>query len=542
MRLTEERTTIVLPDVHVGWEPEAETEEGAKGVHTKELRQFLETLLDRPGPLRLILTGDLVDLQRQEPLRAQLQLAAEVGDLLARLKSGGAEVVWLVGNHDYHLFDLISGRTALRQLVERFRHQLDWRRPPDVLLRDVEQALFEGIPPPHLISLFEHALPLGSAKYPVLEEVRAILKEAGQFRQMIEAQCGCTLAYPSVLLGPREQPVLLTHGDVANFMLAFAKLEAIPSDLPPWPRFLSWLCRRLARLRGVRRTDVFGFYQWLYAQEERSIAEFEAFFKQDPWTIIKLVSQFVASPYARRVLRPGFRRPLWAMGQGLAWLTRPLVKILGWVHRLRRDRVAVRRSLGHYSRVGFYTLLALAGVDLVWLVLNGWSLGANPPWGIGEFLLRLIPLLISLLLAGILLWGAGLTGMLWLERFEELLVENLEQKQRNLQTALQSGWLGQRLPPAGLAHHLVGHFHYPEQTAPDDAFPLTDVGAWIGRGRFYVDGQWQWAKLMSYAEIQAGEVTLYNFLDPQQRLRFLGYRSVPGEAEPVRCWERERLP
>lgn len=542
MRLAEERTTIILPDVHVGWEPEAGTEEGASGVHTQELRQFLETLLDRPGPLRLIFIGDLVDLQRQEPLRAQLRLAAEVGDLLARLKSQGAEVVWLVGNHDYHLFDLMSGRTALRQLVERFRSKLDWRRLPDVLLRELEQALFEGLSPPHLISLFEQALPLGSTKYPVLEEVRAILREAGQFRQMIEAQCGGTLAYPTLLLGPLERPVFVTHGDAANFMLTFAKLEALPSDLHLWPRFLSWCCRRLARLRGVRRTDVFGFYHWLYAQEERSIAEFEAFFKQDPWTIIKLVSQFVASPYARRVLRPGFRRPLWFLGQGLAWLTRPLVKTLGWVHRLRRNRVAVRRSLGHYSRIGFYTLLSLSAVDLLWLVLNAWSLGANPPWGIGEFLLRAVALLISLLLATILLWGTGLTGMLWLEGFDEILVESLEQKQRNLQTALQAGWFGRRLPLAQLAHHVVGHFHYPEQTAPEDAFPLTDVGAWVGQGRFYVDGQWQWAKLMSYAEIQAGQVTLYNFLDRHHRLRFLGYRSVPGEAEPVRCWEREEVP
>jgi (E)-4-hydroxy-3-methylbut-2-enyl-diphosphate synthase len=98
----------------------------------------------------------------------------------------------------------------------------------------------------------------------------------------------------------------------------------------------------------------------------------------------------------------------------------------------------------------------------------------------------------------------------------------------------------ERLQMMGIDVPVIGHFHYPEQTALVGMPNLTDAGAWVGTAPFYLipPGQVnpQTASLCTYVEVAGGRVDLHNYVDAKTRWRFLGYRKVDG-AEPVRCWE-----
>jgi hypothetical protein len=560
--VTSERTTVVLPDVHLGWSRRLR---GGTGpwVHEAELGQFLDELTARlqraqqsrqPESLHLILLGDLVDLERDEPLHGCLRAATLLAGKFRDLRQHQVRVTWVLGNHDHHLHNLMRGRLALLALLRR--HAWRSRQLPRLraLVSGLEQLLFEGVDDACLQAFFEkHVCPLGDEAQAedLRRDVCKALAEAREMRSAIEEAMGCELAYPAVSIDSGGRRLFATHGDVCDFMLLFGKLEG------PSRTWLGRVCRWLVGVQGVRRTDVFGFHDWVYDTAERSIAQFERFFKQPPAVIARLVGEFLTSDYARRTLPKPLRSRIGLLAAVVGLALGPPALVGRWwrTHLGPRRRRRPRQVRSKRSAVSLSTwacgiffgasAACLAAVATpVWLaVARGWPASV---W------LWLLDVALLLGLAPVLLFVLGLAGLVWRERVEEVLIDSLAKKRCALEYALSQGWFGAELQQQApqLEHRIIGHFHFPEQSDPAQVPGLTDAGAWMGTGECYLlrpqhapgDPGYELhpdVPLCSYVEVRAGVATLYNFRGPGQRWRFVGVREVEGK--PVRCWEEVRV-
>jgi UDP-2,3-diacylglucosamine pyrophosphatase LpxH len=541
-----DRTTIILPDVHLGWKHQVPVATGS-WVHETELWQFLDELAQRPKPPNVVILGDLVDFERDEPMHGYLRVSAFLADHFRRLCERGARVYWVLGNHDHHIYDLIRGRTPLLELVRHNPALFGPEPGARQFISQLEQLLFENAPKDQVCQCFTRALAATgyAAQGPeVLAKVDSVLAEADRVRDTIEHETACKLRYPFLEFGAGEQRVFATHGDVCDFMLLFDRLEH------PCGGLLGRLCRGLAGVRGIRRTDVFGFYDWIYAEAKRSVEQFETFFKQPPAVLARLVAEFLTSDYARRAL-PRWSRPrVVAVAAVTAISLKPVGTFAVWWRKTmgpRTFREAARGprrrrepvNLGVYARWGFAVACALLPV-----VAAGFAWLVHRTYGRQTSLWVLLAELVLLALSALLLFAIGVAGIIWRERLGDVMITSLEGKEKWLRNAMRRGWFGaDAKDPAAFAHLILGHFHYPEQSPVPSTPSVTDAGAWIDWADALVlhsDQRPEYKRSMplcTYVEVESGMATLYNYVDASCRWRFLGYQQVEGRRELCRCWE-----
>jgi UDP-2,3-diacylglucosamine pyrophosphatase LpxH len=113
--------------------------------------------------------------------------------------------------------------------------------------------------------------------------------------EILTHQLGIEIIYPALLIENFEsKKILVTHGDVVDFMYAF--------DIISNRKFPEMSFTTLDDIiRNLSRQDVYKFYDWIYRQDETTIAEYETFFRQHPATIAKLVFNFLRSPLVQQI-------------------------------------------------------------------------------------------------------------------------------------------------------------------------------------------------------------------------------------------------
>ena len=547
--MTGERTTIIIPDVHLGWKHRV-LGDLRNYVHEIQLQQFLIELARQVEAPDLIMLGDLVDFERNEPMHGYVTLISCFAKLLHDVGKEPSHITWLLGNHDHHLHNLIRGRLQLLKLLRHTAWELRKIGELRGWVSDLEDKLYQQADNQELQDFFASFAGKDINKAQSLrDQVVKILDEGDTLRRGIETETGCMLAYPFVEFTSSGKRIFVTHADVCDFMLLFDRLEH------PLGGWFGRLCRRLAGLQKVRRTDMFGFHDWIYAESKRSVEQFERFFKQPAPVLTRLVAEFLTSDYARRALSRWFRIRTAIMAKLLVPCLGPSAAIATWWRNLtgQKKRHGPLR-LGARASKGFFITAA------AWLTsasVLGWLLfrPQRPLETVGGFLLELVLLALVLFLPFII----GLLGSIWLFGIQDILIDSIEAKAKWLENAITKHWFGDKLKqPEQLIHLIIGHFHFPEQGTLADLSPeaqqqrklqwetVTDAGAWMGDAAFYVldpqqpDAYTTSSKpICSYVEVRNGKAHLYNYLGPGHRLRFLEYRKVPGKPEPVRFWVEE---
>lgn len=113
--------------------------------------------------------------------------------------------------------------------------------------------------------------------------------------EILTHQFGIEIIYPALLIENSEfKKILVTHGDVVDFMYAFDIISN--HDFPEMP-----FTTLDDIIRNLSRQDVYKFYDWIYRQDETTIIEYETFFSQHPATIAKLVFNFLRSPLVQQI-------------------------------------------------------------------------------------------------------------------------------------------------------------------------------------------------------------------------------------------------
>lgn len=99
--MSRQEVTIVFSDVHLG----------IPACNKTKFLQFVDMLAANP-PGRLVIAGDLLDLWR----RSNVQVLTENRDVLAKLFGIDTHIDYIIGNHDYAIWDI----------AERTRGDVEW--------------------------------------------------------------------------------------------------------------------------------------------------------------------------------------------------------------------------------------------------------------------------------------------------------------------------------------------------------------------------------------------------------------------------------
>jgi len=529
----EEFTTYVISDLHLGWRvdwPEGEGSDNPFGgepvANEAELAEFLSSLVGEAGDpdtprVRLIVNGDIPDLERCDPAGCLAYASEWADEHLKPLKDAGADLWWVVGNHDYTLWVLaeedpcgnarraLEGRLHVQMAYPRLGFESNGKRfcvtHGDVV--DMGMAFHKVGTPPGRGELRKSRPPAGSA-----------------------------VSGPT----PPEQP----------------------PDEREWrhvSRWSRWLAGGI--FRGARWYHLLDFNRWILTVEPSgTVQEVEAFYKQPPWVIVKLFAEFLTSGFGRNLLGGRGRRAFARLSYMIvlvSWLVRQ-------VNRLLQGTTEARKKTWPLALWGFCGLLAVvspptlvswlgARVDPAAGAPGAAAWGFTPlallcsfgclvlgmlwrpnwprpgiPWGLAWLLLLcgvvvaaahgwrlyvarpaawpLLVLLVWYLLVVRLLYA--MAGIFKSEDFLAIVrLRAIEQKWHNLLFALKHGWLGD-FDPASFDHYAIGHFHYPEQ---DEL--LTDEGGWVGTHEFVFAGGESSMKVLplaSYLAVQGGEPSLHN--------------------------------
>jgi UDP-2,3-diacylglucosamine pyrophosphatase LpxH len=554
-----EMRTFVISDIHLGWMKDAEAPSKGEVTNRDLLKTFLQDrddeLREKGKRLRLVINGDMPELERTEPLGCMndtYRLLSQYGNLWNK-----AEFHWIVGNHDFILKD-ITGATM-----------------PSLL----------GIPVPPRMHFHGRS-------YELEQKGKLFVVNHGDAVDFMYAFCK---------MGRRQVP---WTGPTGLFFRAISYVCRLLLGLFIW-------------LDCCRASTAEEFHRFCYRGAMTYIGEYENFFKQSPWTLTKLMADFTCSRIGQELLRLPGKIAFGLFGR-LASISSAISSSITRIIQRRLDSQAAEpRSAGPsilermFSRVKNFRYLELA-VWAVTFILTTFFLewffvihlstvaggSISLPWGFSPWLVALVSTVIfyagigvTIMLkapAGSLLayvlscaafcsttwvlaaatkaaWNTFgfyvclvfgvpllfllfflliLDGFLISEGFlNSVVIGEMEQKKKNLDHAVRSypGEISDR-PAEELekAHFIIGHTHYAEHSEKDR---LTDSGAWADERtfEFYDASDPKKYPRASWVEIENGEISLYNMIDNDTCLKFVGYKDKNGKDVPGGCWEIKKI-
>jgi UDP-2,3-diacylglucosamine pyrophosphatase LpxH len=110
---------VIFSDSHLG----KKENEGA------DLAKFLKHLKDKKQRILLVMNGDIVDFWRCPPLESYLFVRSFLADHVLPLKESGSRLVYVPGNHDYCVRDMLESDTPLGNMIREDLKGIDLVSP-----------------------------------------------------------------------------------------------------------------------------------------------------------------------------------------------------------------------------------------------------------------------------------------------------------------------------------------------------------------------------------------------------------------------------